>query len=194
MVFCSAQQNIFIEDFETGYDGWERTNGKIFFPRTQKFIAYEGNYAFRMTGRGNQGYSGRFEHPLDIPLLPNTTFEFAYYFLWKRVSYIGYQIEFSDGKIGDYFSLFYGMFVNISVAYVVQYKLESSRTWHVHQVNLYDDYENAFISVPSDLRITSVSLIIGDPYFSNKFQTGFFDSITIFQDDEKGGKFQVNHV
>ncbi len=182
----SVVRNSFTEDFETGYDGWERTDGKIFFPRTQRFITYEGDYAFRMTSRGAQGYSGRIEHQIDIPLMPNTTFEFAYYFLWKRVSYVGYQIEFSDGKIGDYFSLFYGMFVNISVAYIVQYKVEASRAWHFHHVNLYDDYRNAFGSVPSDLRITSVSLIAGDPYFTQKFQTSYFDSIKITQENQRG--------
>jgi hypothetical protein len=180
----ATKRIVFEEDFESGYDGWKRTDGFVIFPRTQKIVACDGDFAFRMTAVGCRGFSGRFKHALDIPVTENTTFQFGYYFLRKQVSYVGYQVEYSDKKEGNYFSLFFGSFVNISAVYVVQYESETIRTWHSHEVDLYKDYMNAFGTVPSGLRITSVSLMIGDPYFTKKLQTAYFDSIRITQEGE----------
>ncbi|MBN1861563.1 MAG: winged helix-turn-helix transcriptional regulator [Candidatus Thermoplasmatota archaeon] len=183
-VVCASEgKTYFYEDFETRYDGWKRTDGIVLLRRTQRLISFEGKCAFKMTGIVNNGFSGRFEHAVNIPVIPNIIFEFAYLFYSKHVSYIGYQINFSDKKQGNYFSLIDDdYYVNITNVYVVQYKKEPIGYWNFHQVRLYEDYKRAFGSVPPNLRITSVSMIIGDPYYKQRFQTAYFDSIKIYED------------
>jgi predicted transcriptional regulator len=187
----------FEEDFESGYDGWKHTNGIVFIPRTQSFVKTDKRgHAFRMTGlvekdgKAYGAYCGRFEHTIDVPVLPNTTFDFAYRFFFKNAMYVGYEIEYSDGKLGSYFSLFSGWFVNISTAYIVQYPAEVNQWWHKHSARVYYDYLRAFGSVPKGLRITSIALVMADNYHNNpdqKFyprrtQTAFFDSIKMYED------------
>ncbi|HEC89304.1 MAG TPA: MarR family transcriptional regulator [Thermoplasmatales archaeon] len=152
--------------------------------RTQTWIRNTGNYAFKMVSsiKPGEGWAGRYMHLLDIPVTPGTEFEFAYYFPLKLVSYVGYVLEFSSNisgnKTGFYYSLFAGWFVNTTNSYAVQY-YESILQWHKHRVNIYEDYRKAFGFVPPDLRITSISMMMGDPYHLDRLQTAYFDSIRI---------------
>jgi len=128
---------------------------------------------------GESGYAGQYSHPVDIIVTPETVFTFSYYFPSKSVSYVGYYLTFNNGKQGYYFSLFSGWFVNNTNYYLCQYSNEQSNTWHTHWSNVYDDYQNAYGTVPSNLTVTSISMIMGDPYFTNQPQTAYFDSITL---------------
>ncbi|MBN1861564.1 MAG: DUF3047 domain-containing protein [Candidatus Thermoplasmatota archaeon] len=176
-----SSSQFFKEDFETGYDGWDPVEGDLSEYGTQSSFVYQGDYSFKMTGIrvGESGFSGRLMYNLTLPVDPDTIFNFAYSFPSKNVSYVGYILIFNTGKWGYYFSLFYGWFVNTSDVYVKQYWNESSGLWHSHTENVYDDYSAAFGEVPRDLSITSVSIMMGDPYFSDEEQTGYYDAIRL---------------
>ena len=181
------------EDFETGDDGWVYDDGSLSSATTESSVVYEGAYAFKMTGAydGDGGYAGAYHYNVDLSITPDTTFSFAYYFPDKSVSYIGYYVLFnsSDGlKSGIYFSYFSGSFVNTTDTYVLQYEGEDVATWHHHDVNLYNNYMDAFGSVPSDLKIEKVRIMMGDPYHSGNVQTAYFDDIII----SSTGQFQEN--
>ena len=169
------------EDFENGYDGWQQIAGDFRYAGTQTQVVQQGSYAFKMaaTRVGESGYAGQYSHPVDIIVTPETVFTFSYYFPSKSVSYVGYYLTFNNGKQGYYFSLFSGWFVNNTNYYLCQYSNEQSNTWHTHWSNVYDDYQNAYGTVPSNLTVTSISMIMGDPYFTNQPQTAYFDSITL---------------
>jgi hypothetical protein len=169
------------EDFETGYDGWEYIDGDIVYSGTQSSIVYEGNYAFKMTGSldDNGNFAGKYQYDLNISVETRTEFSFAYYFPYQNVSYVGYLLRFNSGKGGYYISYFWGSFVNTSNNYLLQYENESIGTWHFHIDNVYDNYRDAFGSVPSNLSITSVSMIMGDPYHYGEIQTAYYDFIAI---------------
>ena len=169
------------EDFETGSDGWKYTDGALSFAGTQQTVVYEGTSAYKMTGAidSSGAYAGNYRCALSIPVTPNTQFSFAYRFPGKNVAYVGYYLTFSTGKMGYYISLFSGSFINISVTYLLQYRNEAVNTWYFHTANVYDNYRRAFGSVPSDLRITKISMMMGDPYYTHKTQTAYFDGISI---------------
>lgn len=57
--------------------------------------------------------------------------------------------------------------------------LDTGYTSTSHTANVYNDYKGAFGSVPSDLRITHVAMIMGDPYRTGKIQTAYFDAIKL---------------
>jgi hypothetical protein len=179
MSYDSSQ--FFKEDFETGYDGWDLVEGDVHKYGTQTTFVYQGEYAFGMTGirTGESGFSGRLQYNVSIPVEPDTGFSFAYMFPSKNVSYVGYILIFSTGQWGYYFSLFYGWFENTSVVYVKQYRNESSTVWQPHSENVYDDYEAAFGAAPVDVTITSVSMMMGDPYFTDMEQTAYYDTIRL---------------
>jgi len=172
----TAVYNLWHEDFETGYDGWYHTDGDLSEFGTQSSNVFEGNYSFIMTGVYNgSGYSGRFTYDLNVSISSDTTFSFAYAFPEKNCWYIGYLLTFNTGKIGYYISLFYGDFINTSVVYLLQYNNEDINSWYSHTANIYDNYESAFGSVPSNLMLTSISMIMGQP----GPQTAFFDAINL---------------
>jgi hypothetical protein len=179
--FIPPASTSFSEDFETGSDSWMCYDGAITKAVTQKTVVYDGLYAFKMTGSidSNGSYAGNYRHALNISVTPDTQFSFAYRFPNKKIAYVGYYLTFNTGKMGYYISLFSGSFVNISAYYLLQYKYEAISTWHAHTVNVYENYEAAFGSVPADLRITDISMMMGDPYYSGNVQTAFFDGINI---------------
>jgi len=178
---ATAETTKFIEDFETGYDGWSYYDGNLTSYGPQSTIVYDGNYAFKMTGTidTDGAYAGNYKHALNISVSTETQFTFAYFFPSKEVSYVGYYLTFNNNKLGQYFSFFSGSFVNISATYVLQYRNEAVNTWHSHTTNVYNDYQRAFGSTPSDLRITGIYMMMGDPYYTHKTQTSYFDGITI---------------
>jgi subtilase family serine protease len=177
----SSSIDKWIEDFETGLDGWDHRDGNISFFDVQNSIVYEGNYAAKMTGHwdGDGGYAGCYKYNVSLLVNPDSTFEFAYYFPSKNISYVGYRLRFDTNKVGSYFSLFSGYFVNTSNSYLHQYKNEDINNWYFHRENIYSNYENAFGDVPSDLHITSIQILMGDPYHTNKIQTCYYDGIII---------------
>ena len=171
----------FSEDFEYGAEGWVETTGNFQYAGTQTQIHHQGSFAFEMisTRESNSGYAGQYLHAVNIPIIPGKQFTFSYYFPSKNVSYVGFNLTFNNGKQAYYFSLFNGWFVNNTYYYLQQYKNEQPNIWHTHTVNLYDDYLAAYGTVPSDLQLTSISIAMGDPYFTNQPQTAFFDTISI---------------
>ncbi|MBN1861561.1 MAG: DUF3047 domain-containing protein, partial [Candidatus Thermoplasmatota archaeon] len=178
---ASAETIDFSENFEAGYDGWLHYDGSVSEYGSQTNIVYRDSYAFKMTGfiDSNGAYSGNFQHLLNIAVLPSTQFSFAYRFPSKDVSYVGYYLEFNNGKLGYYISLFSGSFINISQTYLLQYRNEASNTWHTHTANIYDNYKTAFGTIPAGLRITGIYMMMGDPYYTGSTQTAYFDEITI---------------
>jgi uncharacterized membrane protein len=171
----------FSEDFETGYDGWQETTGMFQNAGTQTLIQHEGLSAFIMTStrEADSGYAGQYSYPVNIPVTPEKQFTFSYYFPSKDVSYVGYLVDFNNGKEAYYISLFSGWFVNNPSYYLYQYYDEQINTWNTHTVNIYEDYLNVYGDVPLNLEITSISILMGDPYFTDQTQTAYFDSITI---------------
>jgi hypothetical protein len=171
----------FKEDFETGFDGWSIAEGNLSEYETQTDIVYQGDYAFGMTGTRAEesGFSGRLQYNVNIPVEPDTGFSFAYLFPSKNVSYVGYILIFSTGQWGYYFSLFYGWYENTTMVYVKQYQNENSTMWFAHSENVYDDYEAAFGEAPKDISITSISMMMGDPYFTDIEQTAYYDMIRL---------------
>lgn len=173
--------NKWTEDFETGTDGWEYWDGEIIHFDVQDSIVYEGDNSLKMTGRwdGNGGYAGCYIHEVSLAVNPDTEFEFAYYFPSKNTSYVGYRVIFDNYQSGYYYSLFWGNFINTSTTYKYQFENEGINKWHFHSVNIYNNYESAFGNVPQDLHITSIRVLMGDPYHSGKIQTCYFDDIKI---------------
>ena len=171
----------FVEDFETGYDGWQEITGIYLYAGTQIQIKYQGASAFKMTSNreSENGYAGQYSCPVDISVTPGKLFTFSYYFPSKSVSYVGYLLDFNNGKEAYYISLFSGWFVNNTYYYLCQYPSEQTNTWYTHTANIYDNYQNVYGTVPSDLKITKISMIMGDPYFIGQAQTAYFDSLTI---------------
>jgi hypothetical protein len=172
---------VFSEDFETGYDGWEATSGIFQFAGTQTQIKQQGTSAFEMIGsrEAESGYAGQYTHTVDIPVTPGQLFSFSYYFPCKNVSYVGYLLDFNNGKEAYYISLFGGWFIDNTNYYLLQYGEEEPNTWHTHTENIYDNYQSVYGTVPSNLKITKISMIMGDPYFTDQAQTAYFDSLTI---------------
>jgi len=176
-----TRQYQFAEDFETGYDNWEYHDGGLSYHGTQSAVVYKGSNAFKMTGSidSDGAYSGNYKHTLNIPVNAVTQFQFVYNFPSKEVSYVGYYLTFDTNKMGYYISLFSGSFVDDDKTYLLQYKSESVNTWHSHTENVYDNYQNAFGSVPTNLHITGIYMMMGDPYYSSHTQTAYFDDIVI---------------
>ena len=178
---AKAETTLFIEDFETGYDGWSYVDGSLSFIGTQNSVVFEGTSALKMTGTidASGAYAGNYRYALNLPVTSGTRFSFAYRFPSKNVAYVGYYLEFSTGKMGYYISLFSGSFINNSAYYLLQYRNEGTNQWLPHSSNVYNDYRNAFGSVPSNLRITGISVMMGDPYYTHQTQTAYFDSIIV---------------
>ncbi|HVQ00317.1 MAG TPA: hypothetical protein VMT57_02265, partial [Candidatus Thermoplasmatota archaeon] len=177
----TADEPVFHDDFEAGSAAWTYVDGSLSFAGTQQSVVYEGTSSYKMTGTidSNGAYAGNYQRGLYIPVIPGTEFTFAYMFPSKKVSYVGYILTFSNGKIGYYISLFSGNFVNISSVYLLQYAGESVNAWHAHTVDVYGNYKQAFGNVPQGLHITAVTMMMGDPYYTHKTQTAYFDDIRI---------------
>ena len=182
--YSATETEYFFDDFEEDLYYWLYSDGTIVYADVSTNQAYNGEYSFEITARRNDlagnDYTAYYFYDLidSIPVSEDTYCSFAYYATAWNISYGGLRLDFNSGEI---LMLAADLDVNDWTLpnYVYLYS-EDTNTWNFHLENIYSLYETVYDSVPTDLSITGISLVLVDETGGFAQQTIYFDDIRIY--------------
>jgi|GEM_PF-787108 len=165
--------SVFVDDFEGGVGNWQYVYGSTLAFQSQSAITYHGGSALNFTA-SYSGSSPVYKHNQSFPVTPTTAMSWMWMLPAKNISYVSMHLYLSNGNDMYYMSYFSGSFVNTSATFLWKY-YENTNVWYAHTVNIYNDYLAWKGSVPTNLSVTQIDILLGDPYTTGKLQTVYLD-------------------